>query len=404
MNNEKAAMADERTPLIAIVPTRPHRDRYSHHTLRYVCTIVLSAVLVIGIASAVLVLTVFTPDSSKDTEHAITRAFQQSWTQSASFGYKDLQETILTTPDADKAREWSQYYTAGPHLAGKNLSQALWTQKKWQEFGIEDSAIVDYEIYVNYPTGHRLALLERGNGTKYDKSELHGNSSWTIKYEAKLEEDVLEEDATSGLVDRIPTFHGYSASGNVTAPYVFVNYGTYKDFEQLVAANVSLKGNIALIKYGGVFRGLKVKRAQELGMVGAIIYSDPGDDGEYTEDNGFKMYPDGPARNPSSVQRGSCQFLSTFVAFALPERYTKSRRFCTRRPYDAWLPLEAGCTAPARRPRDSVHPLDTYLVHRRAPASQGAQRTRSQSSLVQQRLGPRRSRLQRRQVQHRALS
>jgi N-acetylated-alpha-linked acidic dipeptidase len=40
------------------------------------------------------------------------------------------------------------------------------------------------------------------------------------------------------------------------------------------------------------------------------MYSDPGDDGDVTEKNGNKTYPDGPAREPSSVQRGSVQFLS----------------------------------------------------------------------------------------------
>lgn len=120
----------------------------------------------------------------------------------------------------------------------------------------------------------------------------------------------MEDDPTTSLEDRIPTFHGYSASGNVTAPFVYVNYGTYRDFEDLVEAGIELKGKIAIAKYGGIFRGLKVKRAQELGMVATVIYSDPGDDGEYTEENGYKLYPEGPARNPSSVQRGSVQFLS----------------------------------------------------------------------------------------------
>ena len=68
---------------------------------------------------------------------------------------------------------------------------------------------------------------------------------------------------------------------------------------------------IALAKYGVIFRGLKVKRAQELGMVGVVMYSDPQEDGEVTEENGYKTYPDGPARNPSSVQRGSTQYIST---------------------------------------------------------------------------------------------
>ena len=46
-------------------------------------------------------------------------------------------------------------------------------------------------------------------------------------------------------------------------------------------------------------------------MIGVITFSDPGDDGNVTEANGYAAYPDGPARNPTTVQRGSVQFLST---------------------------------------------------------------------------------------------
>lgn len=47
-------------------------------------------------------------------------------------------------------------------------------------------------------------------------------------------------------------------------------------------------------------------------MIGAILFTDPEDDGNVTVANGYAAYPDGPARNPSSVQRGSVQFLSTY--------------------------------------------------------------------------------------------
>jgi N-acetylated-alpha-linked acidic dipeptidase len=314
-------MADsERTPLLAVVQTRPARDRYPHHTLRCICTLVLSAVLLLGISAVTLVLA-FLPLDEADEAAGSWRVYlpgvahepPSSWPNSAGISYEDLQELLMTVPNAERAREWSQYYTSGPHLAGKNLSQAVWTKERWQEFGVENTYIVDYDIYVNYPKEHRLALLEKGDAiamASADEDSSEDKDIWKIKFEASLEEDVLEDDSTSGLADRIPTFHGYSASGNVTAPYVYVNYGTYADFEELRARNISLLGKIALIKYGNVFRGLKVKRAQELGMVGAVIYTDPGDDGDVTEENGYKTYPDGPARNPSSVQRGSCQFLS----------------------------------------------------------------------------------------------
>lgn len=299
-------MASERSPLLQTVAVAPPRQRYSHSTLRRFCTIALSSALV------VVVICFLVPFPVTSKHHGSTSSYlpwahpfpSKAWPESEGISYGELQEILLSTPEESKAREWSQYYTSGPHLAGKNLSQALWTRERWEDFGVK-SSVVAYDVYINYPIGHRLALLKSKG-----KGHLRSKDDYKLEYECRLEEDVLDEDPTTGLADRIPTFHGYSASGNVTAPYVYVNWGTYWDFEDLLAANVSLHGKIALAKYGGVFRGLKVKRAQELGMVGVVMYTDPQEDGEMTEANGYKAYPDGPARNPSSVQRGSTQYLS----------------------------------------------------------------------------------------------
>ena len=56
----------------------------------------------------------------------------------------------------------------------------------------------------------------------------------------------------------------------------------------------------------------KIQRAQELGAAGVLIYSDPRDDGFVTVKNNYAPYPAGPARNPSSVQRGSVSYLSIY--------------------------------------------------------------------------------------------
>ena len=211
----------------------------------------------------------------------------------------------MTTPSTDRLAEWQRYYTSGPHLAGANKSQAEWTRDRWEQWGVK-STIETYETYLNYPEDHSLRLLEKKKHNKKGDDA----DQWKVSFKASLTEDVLDEDPTSSLDDRIPTFHGYSASGNVTGSLVYVNYGTYRDYEDLVDAGIKLEGKIAIARYGGIFRGLKVKRAQELGMLGVIIYTDPGDDSGITEENGYKTYPAGPARNPSSVQRGSVQFLS----------------------------------------------------------------------------------------------
>ncbi|KAJ5503431.1 Peptidase M28 [Penicillium fimorum] len=296
---EKDMRYSETTPLL-VVNVAPPRHRYPHHAVRRACTISLAAML--SVATILFLI----PTAILPREHGSIWSYlpgahpipHAAWPESYGLPYDQLQQILLNVPSAEKAREWSKYYTAGPHLGGKNLSQALWTMEKWKEFGVEDTGLAAYDIYINYPLDHRLALLK----TTGDKSE--------VTFEATLEEDVLEEDPTSGLPDRVPVFHGYSASGNVTAQYVYVNFGTYGDFEDLVNANVTLEGKIAIAKYGMNFRGLKVKRAQELGMIGVVIYSDPQEDGEITEENGYEAYPNGPARNPSAIQRGSTQFLS----------------------------------------------------------------------------------------------
>lgn len=292
-------MASEHTPLISTGRVATPRARYPHAVVRRFCTIALASTLVWFFIAVAVSLTIFPNGHS---HHAPDGGWTWPGHGRRKVSYEQLQQILLDTPSSKKAEEWSRYYTAGPHLAGKNYSQAAWTRDRWQEFGI-DSTIVSYDVYLNYPVDHRLALLER---KKHDDD----TSDWKVSYEASLTEDIIEEDPTTSLKDSVPTFHGYSASGNATGPVVYVNYGTYQDFEDLVKANVTLKDKVAIARYGGIFRGLKVKRAQELGMVGVILYSDPGDDGDLTEEKGEKPYPDGPARQPSSVQRGSTQFLS----------------------------------------------------------------------------------------------
>lgn len=295
---EKSFASPDSAPLLVVhvAPQRQHQQR----ALRWTCKAILGLLIFASLALFLTPTSVLPRDSDSIWSY-LTGAYpfpHASWPGGYGLPYDQLQALLLETPSANKAREWSDYYTAGPHLAGKNLSQALWTRERWQEFGVEDTIIESYETYLNYPVDHRLALLKKTG----DKSE--------VTFEASLEEDVLDEDRTSGLTDRVPVFHGYSANGNVTAPFVYVNHGTYHDFEDLVKANISLEGKIAIVKYGSVFRGLKVKRAQELGLVGIIMYDDPQSDGDITEADGYSAYPEGPARNPSAVQRGSVQFLS----------------------------------------------------------------------------------------------
>jgi N-acetylated-alpha-linked acidic dipeptidase len=80
-----------------------------------------------------------------------------------------------------------------------------------------------------------------------------------------------------------------------------VNYGLVEDYVKLDSIGVSVKGKIAVARYGRSFRGIKAREAEKHGAVALLIYSDPIDDGFVTGD----VYPSGPMRNSRGVQRGS---------------------------------------------------------------------------------------------------
>jgi N-acetylated-alpha-linked acidic dipeptidase len=94
---------------------------------------------------------------------------------------------------------------------------------------------------------------------------------------------------------------------------VYANYCRPEDFAKLKDLGIDLHGKIALCRYGGNFRGVKVYVAQQQGAAGVLIYSDPADDGYYRGD----MYPHGPYRPATAVQRGSVQFMFKYPGDAL---------------------------------------------------------------------------------------
>ena len=90
------------------------------------------------------------------------------------------------------------------------------------------------------------------------------------------QEPPIPEDPTSQhSPGALPPYVAYQGDGDVTAPVVYVNYGMPDDYDALERAGITVKGKIVIARYGGGWRGLKPKLAQEHGAVGCLIYSDP---------------------------------------------------------------------------------------------------------------------------------
>jgi N-acetylated-alpha-linked acidic dipeptidase len=186
---------------------------------------------------------------------------------------------------ASNLDEWMKRLTARPHHLGSAYGKqnAEFMRDLFRSWGYE----AELETYkVLFPTPKSRLLEMTGE----------------VKYKARLEEPALKEDRTSGQKsEQLPTYHAWSADGDVSGQLVFVNYGVPDDYEELARMGIDVKGKIVIAKYGGSWRGIKPKVAQEHGAVGCIIYSDPMEDGYFQGD----VYPKGAFKNKYGVQRGS---------------------------------------------------------------------------------------------------
>ncbi|KAE9396298.1 Zn-dependent exopeptidase [Gymnopus androsaceus JB14] len=252
---------------------------------------------------------------------------------------KEKEDLFLSIPSAESASSAAKKYSKHPHLAGslEDYHDALSILELFQtELGITAPPPSHEQPIYNAGTpksrAQTIALTSRLGprnptawvdvyypymDTPLDRSldivDLAGNSLWS----ADLREDGDEGDEDAAKYrDYIPAWHGLSGHGEGKGQLVFVNYGTFEDYEEILASGQNLTGKVVIARYGGLYRGLKIKRAEELGAVAVIIYSDPRDDGFVTVENGFSTYPQGPARNGNSVQRGSSMYLSIYAGDA----------------------------------------------------------------------------------------
>jgi N-acetylated-alpha-linked acidic dipeptidase len=202
---------------------------------------------------------------------------------------RNFEEQFRSVPSPNSAREHLRRLTAEPHIAGtkEDYDTAIYVRDQMRSYGL-NAELAEYEVWLNYPKTDPIVELVTPR-----------------RQRLSVREAIIAEDTTSSNKKITPLFNGYAATGDVTAPLVYANYGLPPDYEALEKAGVDVKGKIVIVRYGNSFRGVKAKVAQDHGAVGCIIYSDPADDGYAQGD----VYPKGPWRPVASGQRGSVQFL-----------------------------------------------------------------------------------------------
>ncbi|HET7345852.1 MAG TPA: M28 family metallopeptidase [Acidobacteriaceae bacterium] len=235
---------------------------------------------------------------------AFTRA--QSAPTSTFFGYRDfsaeqakIDQQFLAVPDAKLAGQELKTLTAEPHVAStpEDYKTAEYVASKFKEAGL-DTRIVPYKAWLNMP---KQVSVEAWN------------AEGKLLMKGPVPEHVGGSDRWQNDPRVLPAFNGSSPSGDVTGQAVYANYCSPEDFDKLAGMGIDFKGKIVLCRYGANFRGVKVYVAQQHGAAGVLIYSDPADDGYFRGD----MYPHGPWRPATAVQRGSVQYLFRYPGDAL---------------------------------------------------------------------------------------
>jgi len=203
----------------------------------------------------------------------------------------DREEQAKTIPQQERLRIYMERMAAKPHHAGSPGSKAVadYLATQLTEWGLE-TRIETFQALIPYPATRTLEMVA------------------PLRFRAKLAEPAIPEDPGTAQENQLPTFNAYGASGDVTAPLVYANYGQPEDFEYLKKQGIDVKGKIVIVRYGRSWRGLKPKLAQDNGAAGCLIYSDPREDGFFQSDT----YPRGPMRPADGVQRGSVMDMALY--------------------------------------------------------------------------------------------
>ena len=192
---------------------------------------------------------------------------------------QSFEQRLLAIPDTASVRRLSRDLAAVPHMAGTPAQAATrdYVLERMRSWGI-DAWSKEYTVYLPQPDTV---------------------AAWVIA--GPRARAVRLSLAEPGTGPQVPPFNGYTGDGDVTAEVVYVNYGLIEDYKTLDSLGISVRGKIAVARYGRSFRGIKAREAQKRGAVGLIVYSDPQDDGFFRGD----VYPKGPMRNADGIQRGS---------------------------------------------------------------------------------------------------
>ncbi|HSB53787.1 MAG TPA: PA domain-containing protein, partial [Gemmatimonadales bacterium] len=180
-------------------------------------------------------------------------AAQTGFSAATASRQRTLEQLLVTLGDTARARQHSRILSAVPHVAGTPAQQATarYVLEQMRSFGL-DTSRADFQVFIPHPDSTVVEIV------------------WPTPTRLALEEPALPEDSASQR-SIWPVMNGHAAAGDVTAPLVYVNYGLIEDYRVLDSLGVSVRGKIAIARYGRSFRGIKAREAEAHGALALLI-------------------------------------------------------------------------------------------------------------------------------------
>jgi N-acetylated-alpha-linked acidic dipeptidase len=200
---------------------------------------------------------------------------------------RKAEATYTAQLSTESISQFHRSITQRPHMAGTPASMAVaeTIRKGLENAGLE-TEVHEFQVYLSTPRSITVELVEPTQET------------------VNVREPANPVDPDSANPELVPAFVAYSASGEVQAPVVYVNYGLPPDYAKVDADGIDVRGKIVMARYARSHRAVKIHTAQDHGAAAIIIYSDPADDG-YAKG---LTWPEGPWRADFQSQDGNGKY------------------------------------------------------------------------------------------------
>lgn len=197
---------------------------------------------------------------------------------------RELEAALLALPQPARCEANHRELTREPHPAGSAAAErvAALVAARFREYGLA-TEVASYDVLLSAPRKVEVELTA------------------PARVRLARSEDPLPEDPQSADPALSGPWHAYSASGEVEAEVVYVNYGRAEDYDELARLGIDVRGKIALARYFKGYRGGKSLEGERRGVAALVVYSDPEEDGYVQGD----VFPRGPWGPESHVQRGA---------------------------------------------------------------------------------------------------